>query len=119
MHQTKFSNYNYLLPLIPNVVTCNNSIDTNIHHTNKQQHDMLDSCTTNHFISIRADIYNIHPTNKPVNVIIPNGATLTSTYECDINWPILPKEARNDHILPGLANQSLISVVNFAISAVL
>ena len=72
---------------------------------------MLDSGTTDHFLSIRAGVYNIRPTKNQVNVTIPDGATLQSSHECDINWPDLPKEARTGHILPGLANQSLIPVV--------
>ena len=72
---------------------------------------MLDSCTKDHFLSIRANLYNIRPTQNQVNMTIPDGATLKSSHECDINWPALPKEAQTGHILPGLANQLLISAV--------
>jgi hypothetical protein len=40
-----------------------------------------------------------------------NGATIASTQITTLNLPILPHAARQAHILPGLAQQSLLSVV--------
>ena len=72
---------------------------------------MLDSGTTGNFISVRANVANIRPTSAPISAVIPNGDTIVSTHDCDIDWPFLPPQARKGHILPGLANISLISVV--------
>ena len=72
---------------------------------------MLDSGTTGHFLSVNAPILNKRPTNNPVTVVLPNGQTIKSSHDCDIDWPMLPPNARFAHILPGLANHSLISVV--------
>ena len=36
---------------------------------------------------------------------------MTSSEECDIDWPVLPPEAKSGHILPSLKNHALISVV--------
>jgi hypothetical protein len=41
---------------------------------------------------------------------LPNGATIASTHTATLNLPPLPHSARQAHILPGLAQQSLLSV---------
>ena len=72
---------------------------------------MLDSGATTHFIYIEADINNKRPAKNPLSVIIPDGTTLQASHECDINWPCLPQSARIGHILPGLKNKTLLSVI--------
>ena len=57
-HKTKFASYNYSLPLILNVVS-NTSKVGNIQNNQEQQHAMMDSGTTDHFLSIHANVYNI------------------------------------------------------------
>ena len=72
---------------------------------------MLDSGATAHFISIEAEVNNKRPAMNPLTVMIPDGSILQTTHECDINWPCLPQSARIGHILPGLKNKTLLSVV--------
>jgi hypothetical protein len=43
-------------------------------------------------------------------VRLPNGDTITSTHTATLNMPSLPHTARQAHILPGLAQHSLLSV---------
>jgi hypothetical protein len=43
-------------------------------------------------------------------VRLPNGETITSTHTETLNMPYLPQAARLAHILPGLAQHSLVSV---------
>jgi hypothetical protein len=44
---------------------------------------------------------------------MPNGAGLESRHTCQLNVPALPSAARDNHILPGLASHSLLSIANF------
>jgi hypothetical protein len=46
----------------------------------------------------------------PLEVSLPNGATIASTHTATLNMPSLPHTARQAHILPGLAQHSLLSV---------
>ena len=72
---------------------------------------MLDSGTTDNFISVQASVKNVRPTKNAINVTIPNGNRMNSTHECDINWPLLPQCARCGHIIPALSQHLLLSVV--------
>jgi hypothetical protein len=45
-----------------------------------------------------------------LEVRLPNGDTITSTHTATLNMPSLPQAARLAHILPGLAQHSLLSV---------
>jgi hypothetical protein len=46
----------------------------------------------------------------PVEVRLPNGAAIASTHTAMLNMPSLPPAARQAHILPGLAQHSLLSM---------
>jgi hypothetical protein len=46
----------------------------------------------------------------PLNVNMPNGTTIQSSHTCNLLLTDLPYQARQDHILPGLVHNSLISV---------
>ena len=72
---------------------------------------MLDSGTTDHFISVQANVNNVRPTTNAINVTIPNDDRMNSTHEYDIDWPLLPHRARGGHIIPALSQHSLLSVV--------
>ena len=76
-----------------------------------QHYDMLDSGTIDHFMSVSAKVNNIRPTENKLDIIIPDGSKMQSTHECDIDWPLLPKQAQTAHVIPQLSNQSLLSVV--------
>ena len=75
------------------------------------QYGMLDSGTNDHFISVHVSVKNVRPTKKAINVTIPNGEQMNSTYECDIDWPLLPQRARGRHIIPALSQHLFLSVV--------
>ena len=72
---------------------------------------ILDSGTTDYFISVQTSVKNVRPTKNVINVTIPNGDHMNSTHECDIDWPLLPQRARGGHIIPALSQHSLLSVV--------
>ena len=71
---------------------------------------ILDSGATSHFLVTQAPAINIRPTQRPITARIPDGSTITSTKEYELDLPSLPKKAREAHIIPGLANYSLVSV---------
>jgi hypothetical protein len=49
----------------------------------------------------------------PLNVNMPNGTTIQSSHTCNLLLTDLPHQARQAHILPGLLDNSLISVGQF------
>jgi hypothetical protein len=60
-------------------------------------------------------IANVHFKNKvltqtKLEVHIPNDATIASTHTATLNLPSLPNASRQAHILPGLAQHSLLYV---------
>jgi hypothetical protein len=46
----------------------------------------------------------------PINVTLPDGASIQSTHTCEFLLPQLPVAATKAHIVPGLATSSLLSV---------
>lgn len=83
-----------------------------INDTNRIQHyGMLDSGTTDHFMSVSATVNNVRPTTNKLDIIIPDGSKMQSTHKCDIDRPFLPAQAQTAHIIPQLSNQSLLLVV--------
>jgi hypothetical protein len=75
-----------------------------------QSTDLLDSGCTAHFMLANAKCSNKIPTATPLVVRLPNGDTIASTHTATLNMPSLPYAARQEHILPGLAKHSLLSV---------
>jgi hypothetical protein len=71
---------------------------------------LLDSGCTAHFILANAKCSNTIPTATPLAVRLPNGDIIASTHTATLNMPSLPHAARQAHILPGLAQHSLLSV---------
>jgi hypothetical protein len=71
---------------------------------------ILDSGCTVHFPLANAKCSNKKSTATPLAVRLPNGDTITSTHTATLNMPSLPHAARQAHILPGLAQHSLLSV---------
>ena len=62
-------------------------------------------------MAVDANLINIRPTTKQLQVKIPDGSKIQSTHECDIDWFNLPVLAKSEHIIPKLQQQSLLSVV--------
>jgi hypothetical protein len=71
---------------------------------------ILDSGFTAHFLLANAKCSNKIPAATPLAVHIPNGDTIASTHTAMLNMPSLPHTAIQAHILPGLAQHSLLSV---------
>jgi hypothetical protein len=71
---------------------------------------LLDSGCTAHFLLENTKWSNIKYTTTPLEVRLPNGYTITSTHTATLNMPSLPQAAGQAHILPGLAQHSLLSV---------
>jgi hypothetical protein len=71
---------------------------------------ILDSGCTSYFLSATAPCRKKQAAHVPLNVNMPNGTMIQSSHTCDLLLTDLPPQARNAHILPGLVNNSLISV---------
>jgi hypothetical protein len=71
---------------------------------------LLDSGCTVHFLLANVKFLNKTPAATPLSVRLPNGDTIASTHTVTLNMPSLPHAARQAHILPGLAQESLLSV---------
>jgi len=74
---------------------------------------IADSGTTGHFVRTGALVKNIRPTRNPVRITIPNGDTICSTHECNLDIPWLPDNMTKAHMVPDLAHASLISIKLF------
>jgi hypothetical protein len=70
----------------------------------------LDSGCTAHFLLANAKCTNKVLVETPLEVCKSNGATIASTHTATLNLPFLPHAARQAHILPGLAQHSLLYV---------
>jgi hypothetical protein len=75
-----------------------------------QSTSLLYSGCTAHFLIAKSHFKNKVLTKTPLEVCLPNGATIASTHTATLNLPSLPHAARQAHILSGLAQHSLLSV---------
>ena len=82
----------------------------NVNRHNIREWAILDSGASSHFLCLDAPVTNKQIANDPITVIQPDGYTMTSTHDSDLDLPQLPRAARRCHILPAI-KQSLISVV--------
>ena len=83
----------------------------NVNSSNIHTWAILDSGATSHFLVTMATKSRVSPTNDPLRVSLPNGDQVQSTHTCILALPQLPAKARFEHIVPGLAEYSLLSVV--------
>ena len=74
-------------------------------------HGLLDSGTTDHFLTITSNYSNVQKSATPIKIVIPDGNNMKSTQECDIDWPMLPIQAKTGRLVPSLKRQALILVV--------
>ena len=74
---------------------------------------VADAGATGHFFLPGTPVTNIKVAQHPLKINLPDRYCLTSThiYKLDIPW--LPNDAKEDHIVPGLAHASLISIKIF------
>jgi hypothetical protein len=63
-----------------------------------------------HFLLVNAPCLNKLKSQNPLNVRLPNGATMESTHTSSLDIPELNKAASIVHIFPGMANHSFLSV---------
>jgi hypothetical protein len=73
--------------------------------------DLLDSGCIAHLLIANAHCKNRVPTQTPLEVNLTNDATIASTHTATLDLPSFPNSARQAHILPGLDQHSLLSVV--------
>jgi hypothetical protein len=66
--------------------------------------------STAHFFTTSLPITNIRPTTNPVCIHNPNGSTMHSTHEAELDLPQLPVYARRVHVIPDLQSRSLLSI---------
>jgi hypothetical protein len=71
---------------------------------------IVDSGCTYHFILVNAPCLNKVKSQNPLNVCLPNGATIESTHTSALDIPELNKSASISHVSTGMANHSLLSV---------
>jgi hypothetical protein len=71
---------------------------------------LLDSGFNAHFLLANAKCADTILAETPLEVRLPNGATIASTHTTTLNMPYLPYAAIMARILPGLAQHSLLSV---------
>jgi hypothetical protein len=72
--------------------------------------DIVDSGYTGHFLLVNAPCLNKFKSKNTWTVRLPNGATMESTHTASLDIPELNKAASMEHIFPGMANHSLLSV---------
>jgi hypothetical protein len=63
-----------------------------------------------HFFTTLLPITNIRPTTNPVCIRNPNGSTMHSTHEAELDLPQLPLCARRVHVVLDLQSWSLLSI---------
>ncbi len=72
---------------------------------------ILDSGASSHFLLTDAPVESKVIAKNPIEIRLPDGNEVKSSHDAVLDLPQLPKAARLAHIVPGLANHSLISVV--------
>ena len=71
---------------------------------------LADTGTTANFVSILYPVINKRIATNPIAIRNPNGSIMHSTHIAELDLPTLPLAARQCHIVPALANHSLLSV---------
>jgi hypothetical protein len=71
---------------------------------------IVDSGCTCHFLLVNAPCLAKVKSQNPLTVRLPNGATMESTHTAALDIPELNKAASIEHVYPGMANNSLLSV---------
>jgi hypothetical protein len=72
--------------------------------------EIVDSGCTGHFILVSAPCLNKVKSQTMLTVRLPNGATTESSHTAEFNIPELNTAASKAHVLPVMANPSLLSV---------
>jgi hypothetical protein len=80
-----------------------------IPHHKKQTAIVYYGCTC-HYLMITAPVTTKQVTNAPIQVRLPDGASIESSHTCDLDFPHLPAATRKAHIILGLETSLLLSV---------
>jgi len=71
---------------------------------------VADTGATGNFGTTDLPVINKRPTTKPIAIHTANGGIMYSTHEAELDFPDLPLAARHVHIVPALAEHTLISI---------
>jgi hypothetical protein len=71
---------------------------------------IVESGCTCHFMLVNAPCLSKVKYHNPLNICLPNGATMESTHTSSLDIPELNKAASIAQIFPGMENHSLLSV---------
>ena len=82
-------------------ITCNLEVKTSSIEIDEA---LADSGTTDHFLKEGAPAENVRPNPNPISIEMPNGKIEKSTHTCELRISDLPKELREEHIVPGLSH---------------
>ena len=96
------------------IVTSNRSTNlrgTDILNTN---YGLIDSGTTDHFLTVKSACNNIRKGKQRISITIPDGGKMTLELECNIDWSDIPAEARVGRTVPQLQRHALISVIRLS-----
>ena len=70
---------------------------------------IADTGATSNFFTIDTPVINRRIATAPISIQIPNGATMQSTHEAELDLPALPLAARLVHLVPSIQH-SLLSM---------
>jgi hypothetical protein len=84
-------------------IECENAITIALTHA------IADTGATSIFIMKGTPVKNLHRTNNPITITLPDGSKVISTHICDINIPGLPT-VLTGYIVPGITIASLIGI---------
>ena len=71
---------------------------------------IIDTGSTGTFVTVNLPLKNKRKAATPIIIRNPNGQTMTSEYEGELDLPQLPPAARHARIVKDLKNHSLLSV---------
>jgi hypothetical protein len=71
---------------------------------------IVESGCTGHYIKVTTPVPNKKIAKTPIQVTLPDGASIESSHTCDLLLPQLPDMAKKARIIPGLSTSSLLSL---------
>jgi hypothetical protein len=73
---------------------------------------VVDTGATANYIMIDTPCINVRPTQNPLQVflVVADASHITSTHEAELDLPMLPRLARQAHLLPALQPNALLSI---------
>lgn len=94
----------------------NHQISNLNYNLNLNKHDtaIIDSGCSGNYLRDDAPVVNRDTTSPSIIASTPNGSTIRSSCSALLPDTALPTQARKSTIFPGLTNQSLLSVGQFA-----